>query len=290
MSEETKKTAPAVETEQQPAAAPEATAEQAAPAQEPAAEEAADPKDDKKKDGGWFNKKAREMEAVKAKLDAAEQNAAQAKEQLLRMAAEYDNYRKRSTREADQKFNDGISFAVNQIIPILDTLDMAANAPTTDENYKKGVVMTLDKAAKALEALHVEEIEALGKPFDPNFMNAVQQIPAPDVGMIIFFAVRGGFNIVYDTDGGSEVAARKVRYGEFLTEPETPYKPGYTFDGWYTEKEGETVLWYFQLEKVTQRRRSLYSIHWRKFDVTACSRCRRFHRGIQTGDLRRDLR
>ena len=72
------------------------------------------------------------------------------------------------------------------------------------------------------------------------------------VGMIIFFAVRGGFNIVYDTDGGSEVAARKVRYGEFLTEPETPYKPGYTFDGWYTEKEGETVLWYFQSEKVTE--------------------------------------
>ena len=69
---------------------------------------------------------------------------------------------------------------MNQIIPILDTLEMAANAPTTDENYKKGVTMTLDKAAKALDALHVEEIEALGKPFDPNFMNAVQQIPAPD--------------------------------------------------------------------------------------------------------------
>ena len=78
------------------------------------------------------------------------------------------------------KFGDGVSHAVEKIIPILDTLDMAANAPTTDENYKKGVVMTLDKAAKALEALHVEEIEVLGKPFDPNFMNAVQQIPAPD--------------------------------------------------------------------------------------------------------------
>ena len=181
MSEETKKTAPAPEAEQQPDTAPKEKAEPAAaPEPEAAAEDKTDPKDDKKKDSGWFNKKAREMEAVKAKLDAAEQNAAQAKEQLLRMAAEYDNYRKRSTREADQKFNDGISFAVNQIIPILDTLDMAANAPTTDENYKKGVVMTLDKAAKALEALHVEEIEALGKPFDPNFMNAVQQIPAPD--------------------------------------------------------------------------------------------------------------
>ncbi len=179
MSEEAKKTAPAQEAEQ-PAAPEEKAQQAAAPETEPAAEEKAESKDDKKKDGGWFNKKAREMEAVKAKLDAAEQNAAQAKDQLLRMAAEYENYRKRSTREAEQKFNDGVSFAVNQIIPILDTLEMAANAPTTDENYKKGVTMTLDKAAKALDALHVEEIEVLGKPFDPNFMNAVQQIPAPD--------------------------------------------------------------------------------------------------------------
>ena len=165
---------PAVEPNTAEQAAPETAPEQAAAPETNA--EAADPK---KKDG-FFNKKARELEAVKAKLDAAEKNANQAKDQLLRMAAEYENYRKRSTREADQKFNDGVSFAVNQIIPILDTLEMAANAPTTDENYKKGVTMTLDKAAKALSTLHVEEIEALGKPFDPNFMNAVQQIPAPD--------------------------------------------------------------------------------------------------------------
>ena len=177
MTEETKKTA---QTEEAPVEETKA-AEQAEPqAEAAAAPEKDDDKADAKKKDGWFNKKAREMDAVKAKLDAAEKNAAQAKDQLLRMAAEYENYRKRSTREADQKFNDGVSFAVNQIIPILDTLEMAANAPTTDENYKKGVTMTLDKAAKALDALHVEEIEALGKPFDPNFMNAVQQIPAPD--------------------------------------------------------------------------------------------------------------
>ena len=177
MTEETKKTA---QTEEAPVEETKA-AEQAEPqAEAAAAPEKDDDKADAKKKDGWFNKKAREMDAVKAKLDAAEKNANQAKDQLLRMAAEYENYRKRSTREADQKFNDGISFAVNQIIPILDTLEMAANAPTTDENYKKGVTMTLDKAAKALDALHVEEIEALGKPFDPNFMNAVQQIPAPD--------------------------------------------------------------------------------------------------------------
>ena len=174
MSEETKKTPqqeqPAAEPKTAEQAAPEAAAEQAAPA--------AEEKDGKR--DGWFNKKTHELEAVKAKLEAAQQEAGQTKDKLLRMAAEYDNYRKRTAREADQKFNDGVSFAVNQIIPILDTLEMAANAPTTDENYKKGVTMTLDKAAKALDALHVEEIEALGKPFDPNFMNAVQQIPVPD--------------------------------------------------------------------------------------------------------------
>ncbi len=177
MTEETKKTA---QTEEAPVEEKKA-AEQAEPqAEAAAAPEKDDDKADAKKKDGWFNKKAREMDAVKAKLDAAEKNAAQAKDQLLRMAAEYENYRKRSTREADQKFNDGVSFAVNQIIPILDTLEMAANAPTTDENYKKGVTMTLDKAAKALNALHVEEIEVLGKPFDPNMMNAVQQIPAQE--------------------------------------------------------------------------------------------------------------
>lgn len=163
--------------------------EQAAPEQEagdagaqddkkPAEDAKADGK--KKESGGWFNKKAHDLEAIKAKLDAAEKNADKAKEQLLRMAAEYDNYRKRSVREADQKFNDGVSYAVNQIIPIIDTLEMAANAPCADENYKKGVTMTLDKAAKALTALNIQELDVLGKPFDPNTMSAVQQLPAQD--------------------------------------------------------------------------------------------------------------
>lgn len=174
MSEE-KKTAPAPEAEA-PQPAPEAEAA-AQGAEEQAAE--AEPAVKDRKD--WFGKKAREAEALKAKLDAAEKKAADTRDQLLRTAAEYDNYRKRSAREADQKFNDGVSHAVTQILGILDTLDMAANAPCTDENYKKGVVMTLDKAAQALQKLNITEIEAQGKPFDPNLMNAVQQVP-PEEG------------------------------------------------------------------------------------------------------------
>ena len=187
MSEETKK-APEAETSGPAGAqtgseetAAEQSASPSAGADTAGAPEAAgDAKDEPKKKDGWFNKKNREAEALKAKLDAAEKNAAQLKDQLLRVAAEYDNYRKRTSREADQKFNDGVSYAVGQIIPILDTLEMAANAPCADENYKKGVTMTLEKAGKAFQTLRVEEMEVLGKPFDPNLMNAVQQVPAQE--------------------------------------------------------------------------------------------------------------
>lgn len=169
----------------EPAAEAQSAPADTAPAAELNAEDTA-PKADKdakpeKEKKDWFGKKNRELEATQAKLEAAEAKNKELKDQLLRTAAEYDNYRKRTAREADMKFNDGVSHAVTQILAILDTLDMAANADCTDENYKKGVVMTLDKAAKALDTLHIVEIEALGKPFDPQFMNAVQQVP-PEEG------------------------------------------------------------------------------------------------------------
>ena len=147
----------------------------AAPETEHTVTPEAEPKAEKKAEGK--HEHHHEKAALEAKLEASEKKNEELKNQLLRTAAEYDNYRKRSQREADQKFNDGVSHAVTQILGILDTLDMAANAVCADENYKKGVMMTLDKAAKALENLNITEIEALNKPFDPNFMNAVQQVP-----------------------------------------------------------------------------------------------------------------
>ena len=171
MSEETKNTAPQP---QEPETAPETEpVKEAQTAEAPAAEEQDVPQDPKAKKE-WFGKKAaKELAAEKARADAAEQAAAQAKDQLLRTAAEYDNFRRRSAKEQDAAFNNGVGFAVNQILTILDTLEMAAN-------YKKGVVMTLDKASAALTALKVEEIPAEGQPFDPNLHNAVMQKPAED--------------------------------------------------------------------------------------------------------------
>lgn len=170
MSEEMKN--PAQQPEEQPAEETK-TAETGAP-EENAGQEPKKHGKEKKKD------LAAELEAAKAAAAAAEAALSAAKDQLLRTAAEYENFRKRSAREQDAAFNNGVGFAVNQILTILDTLEMAANAACTDENYKKGVVMTLDKASAALTALKVEEIPAEGQPFDPNLHNAVMQKPAED--------------------------------------------------------------------------------------------------------------
>lgn len=170
MNEEMKN--PAQQPEEQPAEETKA-AETGAP-EENAGQEPKKHGKEKKKD------LAAELEAAKAAAAAAEAALSVAKDQLLRTAAEYENFRKRSAREQDAAFNNGVGFAVSQILAILDTLDMAANAPTTDENYKKGVIMTLDKAAAAFKVLKVEEIPALGLPFDPEVHSAVMQQPAAE--------------------------------------------------------------------------------------------------------------
>ena len=170
MSEEMKN--PAQQPEEQPAE--ETKAETGAAPEENAEQEPKKHGKEKKKD------LAAELEAAKAAAAAAEAALSAAKDQLLRTAAEYENFRKRSAREQDAAFNNGVGFAVSQILNILDTLDMAANAPTTDENYKKGVMMTLDKAAAAFKVLKVEEIPALGLPFDPEVHSAVMQQPAAE--------------------------------------------------------------------------------------------------------------
>ncbi len=115
------------------------------------------------------------LAAAEEKLEAANAKADEIQQQLLRTTAEYDNYRKRSQKENDAAFGNGISHAAGMLIPVLDTLEAAAGAPTADEEYKKGVLMTLAKAKDVFEKLGITEIECEGKPFDPQLHNACVQ-------------------------------------------------------------------------------------------------------------------
>ena len=98
---------------------------------------------------------------------------AEAADKYLRLAAEYDNYRKRTAKEKESIWGEAKVQAVAAFLPVYDNLERALKQETADEAYKKGVEMTMKGLQDALTGLGVELIPALGETFDPNRHNAV---------------------------------------------------------------------------------------------------------------------
>ena len=94
----------------------------------------------------------------------------------LRLAAEYDNFRKRTIKEKEASYGNGKADAVAKMLPVYDNLERALNQPTEDAAYKKGVEMTMAELVKIFTALGVEIFGEKGDQFDPNLHNAVMHI------------------------------------------------------------------------------------------------------------------
>lgn len=119
--------------------------------------------------------------------EATEENAQQAdewKDKYVRLYADFDNYKKRSQKETLSSYNNGLSSAVEQILPIVDNFNRAIAA--IDENAKnefsQGVEMIYKQLVDTLKNMGVEPIEAIGKQFDPNFHDAVMHIDDENYG------------------------------------------------------------------------------------------------------------
>ena len=100
----------------------------------------------------------------------------------LRLAADYDNFRKRSQKEKEQLYTMGKSDAVEKLLPVYDNLERALNQPTEDAAYKKGVEMTMTQLVGILNGLGVEIFGEAGETFDPNLHNAVMHIDDENLG------------------------------------------------------------------------------------------------------------
>ena len=98
------------------------------------------------------------------------------REAHLRLAADYDNYRKRTTKEKEATYSHGKADAVEKMLPVYDNLERALNQETTDAAYKKGVEMTMAELVKIFTSLGVEIFGNVGDQFDPNLHNAVMHI------------------------------------------------------------------------------------------------------------------
>ena len=97
------------------------------------------------------------------------------KDRLLRLTAEYDNYRKRTVKEKEGIYSDAYVDVLKEIIPILDNLERAVAADGSIEDLKKGIDMTIKGCQDSFTKLGVEEIDTSGE-FDPNVHNAVMHI------------------------------------------------------------------------------------------------------------------
>jgi len=100
---------------------------------------------------------------------------------FLRLAADYDNFRKRTAKEKEQSYSNGKSDAVEKLLPVYDNLERAMNQPTEDAAYKKGVEMTFNQLVQIFTGLGVEIFGAPGDAFDPNLHNAVMHTEQEDV-------------------------------------------------------------------------------------------------------------
>ncbi len=119
-----------------------------------------------------------QTEQVETPDPAAEMAAklAEQEDKFLRLAAEYDNFRKRTAKEREALWTEVKASTAAAFLPVYDNLERAIKQETSDEAYKKGVEMTMNQLREVFAGLGIEEIPALGQPFDPNLHNAVMHI------------------------------------------------------------------------------------------------------------------
>ena len=113
-----------------------------------------------------------------------------------RMMAEFDNFKKRSQKEKEGLYNSLVADIVTSFLPILDNLEKAFNAKTSDEHYKQGIEMVLKQFSDSLSSLGVETIKTVGESFNPEYHEAVSSVEDETLGeKIIKEEFRKGYKI-----------------------------------------------------------------------------------------------
>jgi len=119
------------------------------------------------------------LKEMETRLESVEQEAKEAHDRFLRVSAEFENYKKRSAREMDEFRKFANESLIREMLTVVDNLERALNSSNNDNqansHIAEGVDMTLKEILKVFEKFNVKPIEALGKPFDPNFHQAAMR-------------------------------------------------------------------------------------------------------------------
>ena len=119
---------------------------------------------------------------LSAELESAKARLAGTEDKLVRLAAEFDNYRKRTARELEGIKAAAAGETAAAFLPVYDNLERALKQETADAAFKKGVEMTMNQLKEIFAKLGITEIPALGQPFDPKLHNAISHVEDPELG------------------------------------------------------------------------------------------------------------
>ena len=131
---------------------------------------------------GDAEKMKQEIEELKEKIEENEKKLGECDDKYLRLCAEYDNYRKRTSKEKLEIFSDSTIKCVAEFLPVLDSFERAIEAECTDESFKNGMKMIYNQFIESLDKIGVKEMEALGNEFNPNLHNAIKQTEDENFG------------------------------------------------------------------------------------------------------------
>ena len=124
-----------------------------------------------------MEKVKKEEKVTKAEYDKLKEELDKQKEQFLRMAAEYDNFRKRTEKEKLATFDNAVATTVEAFLPVADNFALAlASDAEADEEFKKGLEMIRKQLDNAFRQLNIEEFGERGEQFDPNLHNAIARV------------------------------------------------------------------------------------------------------------------
>ena len=137
-----------------------------------------------------------EMTKLKDTILLQKQQLEEQEDRLKRLMAEFDNFKKRSSKEREGLYNSLVSDIFTSLLPVIDNLEKAVEAKTEDEGYKQGVELVLKQFKDVLTANGVQEIEAVGQVFDPELHEAVASVVDETLGeKIIKEEYRKGYKI-----------------------------------------------------------------------------------------------
>ena len=110
------------------------------------------------------------------KIKALEEQLKAEKDKYMRLFAEFDNFRKRTSKEKTESHGDATAKTISELLPAIDNFERALDTPCSDDNFKKGIEMIFNQINDILTKIGVTEIDALHKPFNPNLHNAIKQV------------------------------------------------------------------------------------------------------------------